>query len=292
MMGDPVFIVLKYTSWLDTAAYERRILGAIVKKYANPTVFEPRAKDKPALTYYDADEYPLITGSLTNFAAQPGTATTTTTAASIGKVAGFDLRGSKKDALRLRGKTVRWTRLAQEDIFFESLRADASVRATVPKWIKFINPWPPCVVVGVMVCDDVDLAVELGSESERGGHLTAPVAAIAGAAAGAPGVLDALGGGDLVDPGLEVKRVKEVSRDISGTMTGSRIFALELRKVTTALFSKLLELGDPLEVKGKMLSDHDDEAAQIVAAAEKVEADDMVIRDFTETELKDIDDSF
>jgi hypothetical protein len=37
MIGDPEFVILKYQSWLDTAKFENKIFGSIVKEYLRPT---------------------------------------------------------------------------------------------------------------------------------------------------------------------------------------------------------------------------------------------------------------
>jgi hypothetical protein len=37
MIGDPEFVILKYQSWLDTAKFENKILGSIVKEFLRPT---------------------------------------------------------------------------------------------------------------------------------------------------------------------------------------------------------------------------------------------------------------
>lgn len=37
MIGDPEFVLLKYQSWLDTAKFENKVFGSIVKEYLRPT---------------------------------------------------------------------------------------------------------------------------------------------------------------------------------------------------------------------------------------------------------------
>ena len=37
MKGDPEFVILKYTAWLDASKFEDKILGSIVKEFLRPT---------------------------------------------------------------------------------------------------------------------------------------------------------------------------------------------------------------------------------------------------------------
>ena len=61
MKGDPEFVILKYQSWLETAKFENKILGAIVKEFLRPT--NNYVPDSP-LSYYT---HYFIEGSVTDF---------------------------------------------------------------------------------------------------------------------------------------------------------------------------------------------------------------------------------
>jgi hypothetical protein len=72
---------------------------------------------------------------------------------------------------------------AQSYNYFDKVKSDSDVTSRVPKWIK--SKTETCLVVGVMVCEDVE--VEWTSEEKRDaeGHVTRPIGTIA-LAAGAP----------------------------------------------------------------------------------------------------------
>lgn len=50
MKGDPQFIILKYSTWLDCATFEGKILGAVIQDFLSPT--SNYVPDNP-LQYYD-----------------------------------------------------------------------------------------------------------------------------------------------------------------------------------------------------------------------------------------------
>jgi hypothetical protein len=61
MKGDPEFVILKYQSWLQTAKFEKKILGTIVQEFLRPT--NNYVPNEP-LKYYE-DE--IIESSVTDF---------------------------------------------------------------------------------------------------------------------------------------------------------------------------------------------------------------------------------
>jgi hypothetical protein len=285
MTGDPVFVVLKPTAWLDAAKFEQVILGAIVKEFRSPTTRYEPAEDTKALDYYNATQHPFVEGSFTDFKASPSDNSSGSVSISLGDIAGVKFGGSKKDEINLKGDVIRWKRLQQHELFLHNLITDPRVRAEVPKWISFINLWPPALVVGIMICENttVDVAVETTHSTET--KITVPVATIAAAVAGAPGVEQVLGIDGIVDPGLEVVRETKTTQNVSGKTTKGQIFALELRKVTTEWMSKTLKMGGSLKPKGKLLTDKKGGAK----AVPEVQAENLIVEEFTEEELKEIE---
>ncbi|KAE8452726.1 hypothetical protein EG329_013985 [Mollisiaceae sp. DMI_Dod_QoI] len=286
MASDPIFVVLKHTAWLDASQFESRILGSIIKEFRRPTDRYEPAQDTTALDYYDASQFPFIEGSLTNFHASPANNSNNSLSISLGDIAGFRFGGSKKDEMHLKGDVIRWKRLQQHELFLRNLIANQRVCKEVPKWISLVNIHPPTLVVGIMMCENtmVDVVVERTRTTEV--KFTVPVAAVAAGAAGAPGLEQVLGVDGVVDPGVEVAREMKTVQNVGGkTTTKGQIFALELRKVTTEWMSKTLKMGGSLKPKGKLLTDRNG-GAKVVP---EMRAEDFIVEEFTEEELKEIE---
>jgi len=155
MSGDPEFVVLKYSAWLDTEKYESKILGAIVRYFLRPTndyvpeeplAYNVTVNGKPR----DFDE-----GKLTNYISDK---TTTTSSNTLQSIAGFTWKGRTEDSAHLQGRLIRWKRLQQiTQEYWPRLKKDKAVCKTVPSWISILNAWPPCLVVGIMIAEDVEL---------------------------------------------------------------------------------------------------------------------------------------
>lgn len=286
MKGDPVFVVLKYTSWLDAAEFEDRILGAVVKEFLKPSDrYEPSTKKKVALDYYDKAEYPFVTGSFEDFVANPTNNSSGSVSISLGSIAGFEFCGSKKDAIHLNGQVIRWKRLQQHELFWPKLATDPRVQEHVPGWISLINIWPPSLVVGIMVCEDVSVGVEAEHTRKTKVNLSVPVSTIAAGAAGAPGLDQIFAVDDAVNPKLEVSDETTTLQTLSGSTRKSQIFALELRKVTTEWLSKTLKMGKSLTPKGRLLTDQIPDGKPTL----EVTPADLIIEEFTDKEMAEID---
>lgn len=63
MEGDPTFVILKYSAWLDAAKFEEKILGAVVRYPLKPSNEYAPSESSP-LRYNKAE---LVTGSFTDF---------------------------------------------------------------------------------------------------------------------------------------------------------------------------------------------------------------------------------
>ena len=256
MKGDPVFVVLKYTSWLDAAESEDRILGSVVKEFLKPSDrYEPSTKTKVALDYYDKEEYPFVTGSFNDFVADPTNNSSGSFSLSLGDIAGFEFCGSKKDSIHPEGQVIRWKRLQQHELFWPKLVTDPGVQEHVPGWISLINLWPPSLVVGIMVCEGVSVKVEAEHTRKTKVNLSVAASTTAAGAAGVPGLEQILSINDAVDPKLEVSDEMTTKQSVSGSTPKSQIFELELRKVTTEWLSKTSKMGKPLRPKGRLLTD-------------------------------------
>ncbi|XP_044724630.1 uncharacterized protein HRG_02526 [Hirsutella rhossiliensis] len=253
MDGGPEFVMLKYQAWLETADFEGKLLGAIVKEYLNPTSF--REPDNP-LQY---NHEPFAEGAFTDFAVSTATTAGRFGVASLKSLADFSFFGRTSDEVHLKGKRIRWKRLQRLDRFWEALSRDAAVRARVPRWIKFGTTWSVCLVVGIMICEDVDVSVE--NNRARGTK------------------------GNAGTPRITIGEEGKASLIFSGKSEGSKIFALELKRVTTRWLSfqtlKLKSAGP--RPKGRLLSKAEYQAPE--EGQESVHIEDMMLEKISGEEL-------
>ncbi|KAH7371576.1 hypothetical protein BKA66DRAFT_572810 [Pyrenochaeta sp. MPI-SDFR-AT-0127] len=220
MIGDPEFVILKYQSWLDTAQFENKILGSIVKEFLRPT--NNYVPDSP-LKYNSHD---FQEGIMTDFALDNTHSKSHQANTNLKSVAGVSFRGSIKSDVQLSGKRIRYKRLQQHDQFWTKLKADPNVKAIVPRWTSRYRA-PVCLVVGIMICEDVELSFDETQSGEREANAQLPIRKIT-VAAGVPNLV-----GGAVDPQVGFSSNRQVVTLFKGKINESRIFALELKKVTT-----------------------------------------------------------
>ncbi|KAL2287669.1 hypothetical protein FJTKL_05046 [Diaporthe vaccinii] len=169
MKGNPEFVILKYSAWLDASQFQDAILGAVVQYPLTPST--DHVPETP-LQYNHID---LVEGTLTEFLLVSSNASSNDASAVRGSMAAASFKGRTRDSLQLAGK----------------LR----VLDTVPGWISLLNTWPLCLVVGVMTDEEVDLDYSGAVERNVHGKLEVPLATVGMAAAGAPaGVLSGVDG--------------------------------------------------------------------------------------------------
>lgn len=236
MKGDPQFVILKHQAWLESADFEDKMLGAIIKEPLSPsTNFVP---ESPGV-YMDREPQK---GTVTDFVLQNDGDAAQGLAASTHSIGGYAVAGSRHDAVQLGGKLIRIRRIQQLDRFWARLKDDAQVRDTVPRWVSFFSPWPVCLVVGVMICEDVE--VSFGGEQSRAheGRVELPIGRVALAMSGVP-VPPAIGEPGAVAAAQAKASCSQESATLFKARSGqSKIFALELRRVTTELFRRKLLL--------------------------------------------------
>jgi hypothetical protein len=186
------------------------------------------------------------------------------TSVSIKSVTGVSFKGSTESSVQLSGKLVRYKRLQQHDQFWAKLKADPNVRAIVPRWTSHYRA-PVCLVVGIMICEDVELSFDETKSKEREAKGEVPVSKITLAA----GVQNPLS--DALNPQIGFATNCRTVTLFQGKTSESRIFALELKKVTTmGWIQKDLKLRsqgpdvDPTRVAaGDSDDDEDDEQPKV-----------------------------
>jgi len=226
MKGDPEFVILKYQAWLEASEFEDKILGAIIKNPLSPsTNYVPDSPIK-----YKTHEHQK--GSATDFVLTTDASTAKELSGSLKSISGYSFSGNKEDSIHLAGKFIRYKRIQQLDQFWAKLKEDPDVKKTTPGWVKFFNDWPTCLVAGIMICEDVELEWEGTQSRKQEGEAEIPIGQIT-LAAGVPNPV-----GDQLDPRLKLASTKKTANIFKSKMGTSKIFAVELNKITTPLFRK------------------------------------------------------
>jgi len=280
MKGDPEFVILKYQSWLETSKFETTILGSIVKEFLNPT--RNYCPESP-LQYHTPE---LVEGSLTDFVLENTGKAGTEVSAALQAIAGFSFKGSTENAVHLQGKLIRYKRLQQHDQFWAKLKQDKTVKDTVPGWVKFYNTWPVCLVVGIMTCEDVEINYEGKQEIQHEGHAEVPIGQIT-LAAGLPNPL-----GDTGNPQAKVVVDRKVATLFKGKSGKNQIFALELRKVTTEMFSRkelvLKDAGPDVDASRLASDGEDSDDSEDMDIEKPATIDELVLQEFRSEEYDDM----
>ncbi|KAK4167720.1 hypothetical protein QBC43DRAFT_311331 [Cladorrhinum sp. PSN259] len=285
MKGDPQFVILKHQAWMDANKFGH-ILGAIVKEPLSPST------NYVAVSAPDHGMRSLQEGTATDFLLSGSSDTSHNV-----KIGGFGIKGSKNDMVKLKGKLVRFKRLQQLDQYWDSVREDADVKKTVPGWLTgsfFSRRWPVCLVVGVMICEDVEILEDSKKSKDREVKGEIPLGKIAIAAGtGLPVPPQA---GEILGGKVQVKAAvsKESATIFKAKYGESRIFAVELRKVTTNLFQRAnlklrsegLDGVDESRLAGN--DDDSDEDDLFDSLDDPITADELIFCDFTDEDLEGI----
>jgi len=275
MIGDPEFVILKYQSWLDATSFEDRILGSIVKEFLRPT--NNYVPDTP-LKHNNHD---FVEGAFNDFVLDKLGSKSNEAIVNLKSIAGISFRGNTEDSVQLAGKRITYKRLQQHDQFWTKLRADPDVRATVPGWISRFSTWPVCLVVGIMICEDVELSFEGERSIKREGKTELPISKIT-LTASTPNPA-----GDTGDPQVSFMANRQTITVFKAKVEERRIFALELRKITTkgwvnkelTLRNEGPEVDETRLAAGESDEEDDDRLENI---------EDLVLAEFSNEEYEDM----
>ncbi|KAI8255359.1 hypothetical protein K4K53_008178 [Colletotrichum sp. SAR 10_77] len=282
MKGDPEFVILKHTAWMQVEL-EHSILGSIIRNPLSPST------DYVPGTPLQYNDHSLQENIAADFILSNNVADANELSGSITKVANFAVKGRAEDKIHLQGKLVRVKRLQQVNRFWDALRADATVKSTVPGWMSFWNQaWPVCMVVGIMICEDIEHTRNTDISRELEATAEVPVGTIA-AATGAP-----LPVGSAADSKLTAGKSREASTSFQAKYETGQIFAVELRKITTELFHrkelKLHDNGpdniDPARLAGAGMDDDEDDDDDKLD--EPVDAEDLICVDIDPRDTDDM----
>lgn len=270
MHGDPTFVILKHQTWLDTSIFEDKILGAIVKEFLRPT--NNYVPDSP-LQYTTHD---LVKTSFTDFVLDTSASKGGETSGLLGSIAGVSFKGNTGASVHLRGKFIRCKRLQQHDQFWTRLKTDPTFQAIVPGWTAQSKyaVWPACLVVGIMICEDVELSFETNKSKEREAHGEVPLETIS-LAVGVP------------NPQAKLASNMQTATIFKAQTGQSKIFALELKVVGTKGWraKELVLKGDVQGVDPTRQAGRDGEEDDGPTVAH-----DVVLREFDDEDYQDMEE--
>ncbi|KAJ0120501.1 hypothetical protein J7T55_015230 [Diaporthe amygdali] len=259
MAKDPEFFILKQWAWMDTAEFEDTLLGAFVASYADPlgdSILPEPGNESYLKKYTDGKTFG---GKFTEFIIDNYREEKQDVGTLLNSLAGVTFSGETEEAVFLTGKLIRYRRLRDIRTFFGKVKQDDEVKSRVPNWIKLSDKlrgdMGVCLVVGVMICEDVD--VEWGAEDRKdvAGNLEIPIDKFI-LATPQPNPLDGTG-----NPQIHASSSQKVGRVFKAHSGESKIFALQLRSVTKGYILKhnelMLKRQGPSVDRGRVLG-HDD----------------------------------
>ena len=229
---DPEFLVLKPgVGWLPESELQD-VLGAVVKNPLSPLADSyPKVPEKYMGRKPMEDEYDgFILGkeqlSSSNFEVE---------VRGLGKLRWAKSSGQNID---LSGKKILIRRMRRHDEYWRKMTAeDRDFQAYVPSWLRKRHLMKRrnivCLVVGVLMCQDVLVSASEDQSREliAGGEV--PLGTIVEDTAAAHGAFMPTGGAGDVSTGASSTLVKHVYFQARGER--SRIFALELKAVSPKL---------------------------------------------------------
>ncbi|KUJ07744.1 uncharacterized protein LY89DRAFT_691475 [Mollisia scopiformis] len=240
MHGDPEFFFLKPVAWMDAKKWENKMLGAFLKEYPSPTngyVAESGPENKSLFEQYDS--FGTEDGQFNDFVLDAHASAKKGVSATLKSLANVSFDGETTHAHSLEGKYLRFRRLTQLDVFFDKAKKDVEVSKRVPNWIKSGLKIPVCVVVGIMICEDVEVVWEEGAKKAVEAKGEIPIATIARAAAGIPPIPGAAD--DTGNLGAQYTNQREEGKVFRAKTGEMKIFALQLRNVTRGRMLKLFQ---------------------------------------------------
>lgn len=164
------------------------------------------------------------------------------------------------------GKLLRYKRITQYDTFYKKLVKEKRFKEEVPKWFRFRGP-PVCVVMGLFICEDVDIATNQEEFDKLEANGQAPLGIVLSSAAGVP-----VHGGDVsASGGKEDKKLTYFKAKVGV----ESIFAIEL-KILKKKGDKIVPTNEnPKPPPGRQLASHD---------GEELEVDDLELQDLNDDE--------
>jgi hypothetical protein len=256
MAKDPEFLILKYPiGWLPEDQWTE-ILGTAVKDPWSPTNgFVP----DNALFY---NKIKLLENEFEDFILSKEYLVGGTSELRVKGLG--NLYRSKKDGqqLDLNGKVIYIKRLRRHDDFWKEITTNnEEFRERVTEWLAEKSwrgrpKYPVCLVVGLLMCQDVVVTASDEEARQRELRGEVPVGTIVEAAAASQGIPLQTGGAGNVAATVSGNVVRRTYFEATGS--GKKVFALELKLISSKK-GKLI-LSNEAPKSDRTLGNDDDEA--------------------------------
>ena len=279
MAKDPEFLILKSpVGWLPESDCEN-ILGAAVKNHWSPT--SDSVPEKP-LFYNNAG---LVETQFEDFILRNDDVSSSShelTVKGLGK-----LRWSKKadSKLDLKGKVIYIKRLKRIGEFWKDILKDEEFQETVVEWVgekkRFGRAkYQVCLVVGLLMCQDIDVATSAEDARDRQARNEVPLGTIAERVAASHGVPLSTGGigNAAIDNSKSI--VNRMYFEAAGK--GKKVFALELRIISMKEGRLKMTDKTPKAPANRQLGDGDGDGG------EEVDPDDLIVKDLDEQDWNEL----
>jgi hypothetical protein len=263
---DSVWAVLEPKAWVDDSR-EKKLLGVVVRDYYNPTNRKPDDPER----YLPKTESGYITSEFNDFVLSNEGSTGTNVEAKLTDLLHAKVLNTSSTKVDLSAKMVKLRRLDQDEDYWEKLKEDHSLKRVLPTWIKRAGKggFPHvCLVVGVAICEDVEVEWDKTRVAKREAGGEFPLDVIISAAVGLPIPLP---GGNIA---ASVARETTQAYVFRAKQAKKSIFALELKVIerkgwtgTRTILGRGPAVEDGHQLAGSDEDDEDDE----------VDVDDLVL---------------
>jgi hypothetical protein len=257
MSGDPVFLILKSTSWLPADEWET-LLGAVVKNFWSPT----NNSTPPNPLQYNAGQK-FVEKKFNNFVLTINDGAGSAAEVKLKNIGGIKWAGHTDEDFDLSGKHIYYTKLRQHEDFWKKLKEDEDFKTKVPAWLgsrwKLKSKIPVCLITGIFFCQDVVIATTEEEERDLEMDAGAPLGSVLASAAASHGIsLPSDGTGNVE---VRASSDKHHRKYFKAEDKDASIFALELKTLKSSLFNEDIRLMDetPKAPKNRQLGGRDSE---------------------------------
>jgi hypothetical protein len=264
MEKDPEFLILKPTvGWLPEKEW-KKILGAAVKNHWSPT--NDSVPENPLVH----NKHDLVEAKFEDFVLRKEAVTSSSFELEVKNLGKLKWAKGVGKQLDLQGKVIHVKRLRQHDQFWKSLSSkDEESMQTVADWVKEKRRGRAknqvCLVVGLLICEDVVVAESDEEVRELEARGVEPLGTIIEYAAASQGVpVSTSGTGNVT---AQASRTSVSRTYFKAAGIEKSIFALELRIITSKKGESKLTDNTPKASSNRKLGEDD------------VEPEDVLLRD-------------
>ncbi|MCJ1333888.1 hypothetical protein MMC10_010594 [Thelotrema lepadinum] len=283
MAKDPVFLILKPTiGWLPESEW-REILGAAVKNPWSPT------NDYKPKNPWAYNRNPLVEDSYNDFILRKDVLSSPSFEAEVKGLGKLRWVKSVGHQIDLSGKKVYIKRIKQHgELWRELTTRSEDFQDEVPEWVNekrwLRTKYQVCLVVGLLMCQDVVVAASDEERKDREAKGEMPLGTIAECAAASQGVLLSSGGVGNVSAKASSATINRTYFEAKGH--GKRVFALEV-KIISSKKGKLTLTDDAPDSNRQLGLDDDIDLSDLILRDPQPEEWDELLQDEESSEMQE-----